>query len=140
MYATGGVVRSTVQLRAAGVGSVRPSARARTYTVCEPPDRPVYDLGDEQADHAPSSSRHSKVAWLSEEPNSNVALRARVTAGGPLLNDSSGGRLRSTETLPCTSWPGAPEAFGELPVTMWKSRLRGSRRLRPNVSGRRSRT
>src|SRR5215212_7616645 len=80
---TVGAVASTVQVRAAGVGSTLPAASfARTSKVWLPAARLAYALGEAQLAQAAPSSRHSKVApdWLAEK--ANVAVVWLVGLGG----------------------------------------------------------
>jgi hypothetical protein len=82
---------STVHVRAAGVGSVFPTASvARTCTVWLPSARPVYVLGLVQAANAPASSLHWNVLLASVEVNEKLALVAFVGLTGPSVIVVSG--------------------------------------------------
>jgi hypothetical protein len=74
----------------AGDGSVPVTSEARTANSCSPFARPVYALGDSQAENVPSSSRHSNVAPERSEENSNVAEVLSVGSSGVSSIEVSG--------------------------------------------------
>ncbi len=90
LFATGG--RFTVHVRLAGVGSVFPAASvARTSKVWEPPESPVYDLGEVHALHAPPSRRHWNVEPASLDVNEKLADGEVTVPDGPEVIVVSGG-------------------------------------------------
>src|SRR4051794_22535462 len=92
-----GTAASTVQVCAAGEGSVLPAGSvARTRNVCEPSARPVSVLGDVHAAHAPESRRHSNVAPVSEA-KLNVADR-RVRSTSVVVNAVPGATVSTDQT------------------------------------------
>jgi hypothetical protein len=81
---TAGAAVSTVHDPCAGVGSTLPAgSTARTSKPCAPSDRPLYDLGDEQAAKPAPSSRHWKLALPSGELKLNDASFTATVPDGP---------------------------------------------------------
>jgi hypothetical protein len=79
-----GGVRSTRQVREAGVASVFPAVSvALTSNVCVPSDRASRLTGVVQGASTPASSRHWKVEPASLAENVNAAEEAFVSAVGP---------------------------------------------------------
>ncbi len=77
-----GAIVSTVNVRAAGVGSTLPAASsARTSSVCRPSARAEATCGDEQAANVPPSRRHWKLAPVSLPWNVNAGEASPVGAG-----------------------------------------------------------
>src|SRR3954452_21141482 len=95
----GGTV-STVQLRAAGVGSTfQAGSAARTWSVCGPCERPTYCFGEEHAANAPASNLHSKLDWPSLDEKVNCAEADLVIPDGPELIVVCGGVVSAGGTL-----------------------------------------
>src|SRR5205807_6819393 len=93
-----GATVSTVQVTDAGVGSVWPSeSMARTWKVCEPSARPLYDAGDEQAVNGAASREHSKVAGDLDAENEKLALVEFVIADCEVSSVVSGGVVSTVQ-------------------------------------------
>src|SRR5213083_2431278 len=97
-----GAVRSMVQPKLAGVGSMLPAASlARALKLWLPSVRPEWAAGLKQGAKAPPSRLHSKVrlagaVTLSVPENVNVAVVPLVGLAGPLSTVVSGGVASTT--------------------------------------------
>lgn len=89
--------RTTVNVRAAGLGSVFPaSSTARTRKVWFPRSSACRVLGDLHGLKGAPSSEHSKVERFSLELNLKVGVRSRVLPPGPAVMVVSGACESST--------------------------------------------
>jgi hypothetical protein len=103
--AVSGAVKSTDHVNDAGEPSTFPAGSfARTSNVCAPSANEESARGDEHADHAPASSRHSNDAVPSVLENASDAAALFDGLAGVLVNDV-GGAVTSTVNARCAGEP-----------------------------------
>ena len=116
---------STVQACSAGVWSRLPAAScARTRKSCAPFASPVRTWGDVQSCHAPSSSRHSKPAPASPDPNANSARLDAVVASGAESKVVSGSTVSTIQVRAASlasTFPAASVARTRRVCSPWAS-------------------
>ncbi len=115
-----GAVVSTVQVRAAGVGSGLPAASlAVTVRVCEPSLRAVYGWGDRHGVAAAPSSLHWNVEPASLDENVNVALALLTRVEGPLSIDVLGAVVSTVQLRVAGVGSGLPAASVAVTLKVW---------------------
>jgi hypothetical protein len=110
---TGTLGDATVQPRVAGLASTFPARSvARTAKRWSPVARPVYVVGDEHADQAAPSRRHSKVGWGPFAAKAKLAVPELTVPAGPDVIEVLGAVERATMARRVRTRARARQVFG----------------------------
>ena len=114
-FAVEEMVVSTVQVAFAGLASVLPALSvALTWKVCEPPARPVYDLGEVQLAKAAPSRLHWNVEPVSVEVKERDALVELAGLDGDAVIVVFGAVVSTVHVAVAglgSTWPSGPVAL-----------------------------